>query len=103
MHRLFIFIRHVLLRIIMYGKMEPRNIQELGDICLQSLGINLLTMDFVFAEAMDAEILAHYQKHYGAELFPYGAPPHPYRFIINEGSMKKIMEEYNYDDADEEI
>ncbi|MCR5331845.1 MAG: hypothetical protein K6E62_11775 [Lachnospiraceae bacterium] len=58
---------------------------------------------FVYAEAMDAEILEHYQKQYGAELFPFGLTPHPYRFIISEINMKKITEEYSYDDSDEEI
>lgn len=58
---------------------------------------------FVFAEAMDAEILKHYQDSFGAELFPYGAPPHPYRFIINETNMMRITEEYQYEDSDEEI
>lgn len=58
---------------------------------------------FVYAEAMDAEILEHYQKNYGAELFPFGEPPHPYRFIINEAVMKQITEVYDYDDSDEEV
>ena len=58
---------------------------------------------FVYAEAMDAEILQHYQRNFGAELFPYGLTPHPYRFIIDENNMKKITEVYSYDDSDEEI
>ena len=58
---------------------------------------------FVFAEAMDAEILAHYQTQFHAELFPFGQPPHPYRFIIDEINMKRILEEYCYEDSDEEI
>ena len=49
------------------------------------------------------ENLKHYQDEFGAEPFPYGAPPHPYRFIINEANMKRITEEYQYEDADEEI
>ena len=52
---------------------------------------------------MDAEILKHYQDNFNAELFPFGFPPHPYRFIIDEAGMSKITEEYNYDDSDEEI
>ena len=58
---------------------------------------------FIFAEAMNEKILAHYQKQFSAELFPFGAPPHPYRFIIDEINMKHIMEEYSYEDTDEEI
>ncbi len=58
---------------------------------------------FVFAEAMNAEILAHYQQRFGAELFPFGNPPHPFRFIINETNMKRIREEYEYESTDEEI
>ncbi len=58
---------------------------------------------FVYAEAMDRDILQHYQEVFDAELFPFGNPPHPYRFIINEANMKRIVEEYDYDDSDEEI
>ena len=58
---------------------------------------------FVFAEAMDEKILSHYQEKFQAEKFPFGVPPHPYRFIINQANMKKIIEEYSYEDTDEEI
>lgn len=58
---------------------------------------------YVFAEAMNEKILEHYQKFYHAEIFPFGNPPHPYRFIINEINMARIMEEYQYDDTEEEI
>ena len=58
---------------------------------------------YIFAEAMNEKILAHYQKNFQAEVFPFGVPPHPYRFIINEINMARIMEEYNYEDTDEEI
>ena len=34
---------------------------------------------------------------------PFGAPPHPYRFIFDEVVMKQITEVYDYDNSDEEI
>ena len=52
---------------------------------------------------MNETILSHYKDNFGAEVFPFGNPPHPYRFIIDEDTMRKITEEYDYDDADEEI
>lgn len=58
---------------------------------------------YVYAEAMDEEILCHYQTQYSAELFPFGYPSHPYRFIIDESAMREIMEEYEYEDSNEEI
>lgn len=71
---------------------------------LFSIAGNKSTEDgFVFAEAMNKEILEHYQNYFGAELFPFGEPPHPYRFIINEENMRKIIEEYTYEDTNEEI
>jgi hypothetical protein len=41
-------------------------------------------------------------NEFGAEPFPFGTPPHPYRFVIDEDTMVPIMEVYNYDDNGEE-
>ena len=58
---------------------------------------------YVYAEAMDADILQYYLVTFNAEIFPFGHPVHPYRFIIDEDNMGKITEEYNYEDSGEEI
>ena len=58
---------------------------------------------YVYGEAMDEEILDYYIRNFAAELFPYGNPPHPYRFIISDENVKRITEVYNYDDNGEEL
>lgn len=57
---------------------------------------------YIYAEAMNKELLSYYINEFGASYFPYGNPPHPYRFIITEKSIVPIMEVYNFDDNGEE-
>ena len=54
---------------------------------------------------LDAEIMEHYIRHYGAEYFPFGMPKHPYRIVIDTEPMKRIREEYTYEyyGSEEEI
>ena len=51
---------------------------------------------------MDSELLDYFIREFGARRLPYGDPPHPYRFEINEKAIAPIMEVYNYDDNGEE-
>ncbi len=100
---------------IQWACVSPENnIWEYGKKRYSGVGGHLFTIagnkskeyghnGFIFAEAMDAEILEHYQVNYGAELFSIGYPAHLYRFIIDENNMAKITEEYNYEYSGEEI
>lgn len=58
---------------------------------------------YIYAEAMNKDILNYYKNNFNAEEFPFGYPPHPYRFIIDEINMKKIMEVYEYENSTKEI
>lgn len=58
---------------------------------------------YIYGEAMDREIMDYYVKEMGAKQFPFGVPPHPYRIIIEEEQMKKIMEAYEYEYADDTL
>ncbi len=58
---------------------------------------------YVYGEAMDKDIMDYYIRNFGAEQFPFGEPPHPYRIIVPESSMQDIMEVYDYDETGEEI
>ena len=61
--------------------------------------------DVVFVGKSIGTALAAYfdsELEIGAEPFPFGTPPHPYRFVIDEDTMVPIMEVYNYDDNGEE-
>ena len=51
---------------------------------------------------MDSELFNYFINEFGAEPFPFGTPPHPYRFVIDEDTIVPIMEVYNYDDNGEE-
>ena len=58
---------------------------------------------FVYGEAASEDILKYYINNFCAQLFPYGDPPHPYRFIIDEKNVKPLIEEYDYEENEEEL
>ena len=89
------------------------NVYEYGTQKFKGVGGHLLAFagnksvelghgGFTFAEAMDSELFNYFINEFGAEPFPFGTPPHPYRFVIDEDTMVPIMEVYNYDDNGEE-
>ena len=89
------------------------NVYEYGKQKFKGVGGHLLAFagqksveygydGYIFAEAMDKDLLDYYIKEFGARPFPYGEPPHPYRFEITEKAIVPIMEVYNYDDNGEE-
>ncbi len=87
----------------LYGKKEYSGVGGHLFAVAGRFSVELGYGGFVYGEAMDAEIEQHYINRYGAQHFAYGEPPHEYRIIISEGPMAKIMEEYTYDETDEQI
>ncbi|MDD5987308.1 MAG: minor capsid protein [Eubacteriales bacterium] len=49
---------------------------------------------FMYAEAANKQLLDYYKEVFGAEEFPSA---HPYSFSVNEQSMTKLLETYNFE------
>ena len=89
------------------------NVYEYGKQKFKGVGGRLLALagqksveygygGYIFAEAMDKDLLDYYIQEFGASPFPYGELPHPYHFEITEKSIVPIIEVYDYYDNGEE-
>lgn len=86
-------------------KYGAQNYKGVGGHLLSYAGQKSLDAGYggvIYGEAVDEELFNYYIDNFKAEAFPYGYPPHPYRFAIGENEMRKMMEVYNYDDTGEE-
>ena len=99
---------------VVWGCTAPENnIYKYGTQKFKGVGGHLLAFagqksvefgyeGYIYGEAMDQELLDYYMREFGARHLPYGDPPHPFSFEINEKAIIPIMEVYNYDDNGEE-
>ncbi|MBR5357214.1 MAG: hypothetical protein IK121_09875, partial [Lachnospiraceae bacterium] len=56
---------------------------------------------FVYGDASNQKIMRYYIENLYAEAFPHGENFHPYRIAIYEGTMQRIIKEYDYDELSE--
>lgn len=99
MQNMLTFIGAVLLHQTMYGNMEPKKYNGVGGHLFAIAGLKSKEWGYegtIIGEAANQDLYKYYIEKFGAEPFPYGYPARPYRIIIENDVMNKIMEVYTY-------